>query len=135
MNFYMIPKEEDILIKKSYSVYMENNSHHHYICDLIDDDSEKAKEVNELGLTLRARLTRSKGAFAMLVGVVFDPFRLLRAACDITSHKTEEFVGGQYKNGYTLLTIIADRCTNKYLVFDKSQLESLLKKIKEKVGG
>jgi hypothetical protein len=54
----------------------------------------------------------------MLEGEVFNPERLLRSVCDITNHSKEEFSGGEYKHGYSLITVTADGVTNKYMVFD-----------------
>lgn len=96
---------------------------------MVDGDTGEDTAANELGLTLRARLTRSKGKYAMLEGTIFNPERLLDSACGITGHMTEEFIGGEYKDGYTLLTVTADGCTNKYMIFSKFMLTTLLKRI------
>ena len=118
---------------KHYSVYMELSGRTHYVCDLISDGGEDAASVNNLGLTLRARLTRSKGSYAMLEGEVFNPNRLLEAACDITAYSVDPFIGGKYKDGYTLLTVTADGCVNKYLVFSEATLKTLVNQIKKRV--
>ena len=104
----------------------------HYVCDFIDDNSDEAKAANELGLTLRARLKRSKGEYAMLEGSIFNPKNLVEIVCNVTNYKTKEFKGGDYQEGYTHLTVTADGCTNEYLIFNGNVLEHLLKKIKMK---
>jgi len=101
----------------------------HYVCDMTDGNAAEDIASNELGLTLRARLTRSKGKYVMLEGTIFNPERLLEAACEITDFKKEEFIGGEYKDGYTLLIITADGCINKYMIFSKSMLTSLTSKL------
>jgi hypothetical protein len=101
----------------------------HYVCDLVDSDAVEDAAENELGLTLRARLTRSKGQYAMLEGSIFNPERLLEAVCNVAHYEKEEFIGGAYMKGYTLLTITADGCVNKYMVFNKNLLNSLIKKL------
>jgi len=113
-----------------YAVCMKLDGWEHYVCDMTDGNSAEDVSANELGLTLRARLVRSKGKYAMLEGTIFNPERLLDAACEITDFSTEEFTGGEYKNGYTLLTVTADGCVNKYMVFNKLMLETLTKKLK-----
>ena len=121
---------EESLNEKRYAVYMVLDNKEHYVCDMIDADSAEAAATNELGLTLRARLTRSKGWYAMLEGTVFNPERLLDSACEITEYSTDEFKGGNYKDGFSLLTVTADNCVNKYFVFSDVLLERLLNKIK-----
>ena len=120
MDFYKEPKEGG-----RYAVYISIDRKTHYVCDMTDGTSAEDTAVNELGLTLRARLTRSNGKFAMLEGSVFNPERLLKAACEITEFKKEAFTGGDYKSGYTLITVTADGCVNKYMVFSKRMLDSL----------
>lgn len=133
MEFYKKPKANGNEDGKRHAVYMEHERQDHYVCDMVDGDDEEAAAINSLGLTLRVRLTRSKGKYAMLEGEIFNPERLLRAACDVTDYKTKAFTGGEYKKGYTLLTVTADGCTNKYMIFDERILESLLKSIKTKM--
>ncbi len=135
MRFHREPKTENNPDLTQHSVYMVDASGRgHYICDMIDGDTPEALAVNTLGLTLRARLTRSKGAYAMLEGEVFNPNRLLDAACTVTDYTVEPFKGDVYKDGYTLLTVNADGCVNKYLIFTDSLLRALersLKKMKQ----
>lgn len=132
MNFYKEKKNNDNPDGKKYSVYMKFDGDH-YICDMIDGGTPNDVAANELGLTLRARLIRSKGKYAMLEGTVFNPERLLEAACEITDFIKKEFSGGEYKKGYTLLTIQADGCINKYMIFSKLLLDSLIKKIEMRI--
>ena len=110
MNFYKVQKNQSNPDSQRYAVYMTHDNKAHYVCDMTDGSFAEDAALNELGLTLRARLTRSKGKYAMLEGSIFNPERLLDAACEITDFSTEEFTGGDYKNGYTLLTIAADGC-------------------------
>ena len=117
-----------------YAVYMDHERYTYYVCDMIDDDTEKSAAINELGLTLRARLIRSKGKYAMLEGVIFNPDRLLQSACEITDYSTEDFKGGDYKSGYTLLTVTADNCINKYLIFNEFLLKTLLRSIEHRIN-
>lgn len=133
MNFYREPKTEKNPAGTRYSVYMQNNGKTHYVCDIDDGAGSDATAVNNLGLTLRARLTRSKGEYAMLEGEVFNPTRLLQSVCGITGHTVEPFMGGIYKDGYTLLTIKADGCVNKYLIFSDRKLRELVGSIKAKL--
>lgn len=133
MKFYREPKPEKNPDGTKYSVYMENDGRTHYVCDMTDGTDLEATAANTLGLTLRARLTRSKGDFAMLEGDVFDPARLLKSVCSITEHTLEPFKGGVYKDGYTLLTIRADGCVNKYLIFSERRLKDLVDSIKAKL--
>jgi len=130
MKFTKKAKKENNPDGNIYAVYMTANSGEHYVCDMIDNDESVA--VNELGLTLRARLTRSNGKYAMLEGTIFNPTRLINAACKITDYNTEDFTGGEFKQGYTLLTVTADRCVNKYMIFCKSLLNTLLLELKQK---
>jgi hypothetical protein len=112
---------------------MELDRNEHYVCDLVVSDAAEDIAANELGLTLRSRLTRSKGRYAMLEGSIFDPERLLKAACGITGYKKDVFTGGEYKKGYTLLTITADGCVNKYMIFSALLLESLTKSLDQRI--
>lgn len=133
MKFYRKPKENNPK-GKSYVVYMElDYGKSHYVCDITDESGDEATAMNELGLTLRARLTRSKGVYAMLEGCVFDPKRLLKSVCGITDYTAEPKIGGIYKDGYTMLTIFADGCVNKYMIFSESTLKSLVSSIKERM--
>ena len=132
MNFYKNPKKDD-KTGKAFSVYMENNGSAHYVCDMIGSSAKEDIAVNELGLTLRARLTRSKGKFAMLEGTIFDPERLLKSACEITGYEKEVFSGGEYMAGYSLLTITADGCVNKYMVFSNTLLNTLINNLEAKI--
>ena len=116
-----------------YAVYMRIDNKDHYVCEMTDGTAEGDLAVNEFGLTLRARLTRSRGAYAMLEGSIFNPNRLLDAACKITDFKKEVFEGGEYKNGYTLLTITADGCTNKYMIFGARTLEILTNELEKRI--
>jgi len=126
MNFKKVKKGKKTL------VYMQNGRKEQYVCEIVDDSTENAVAVNEHGLTLRARILRSKGQYAMSEGTIFNPRRLLDSACEITDHKTEEFKDADYKDGHTLLTITADGCINKYLIFSSVLLDELLKKIKSR---
>lgn len=132
MKFYREPKTEENSEGKKYSVYMAHNGRTHYVCDMFDGSSLDATAANNIGLTLRARLTRSKGEYAMLEGEVFNPTRLLQSICGITDYTVEPFMGGIYKDGYTLLTIKADGCVNKYLIFSEFLLRKLVDSIKAK---
>ena len=126
MLFY---KKEKSAKKGVYPVYMENNSADYYVCDMVDGDTEEAKTANELGLTLRARLVRSKGKYAMLEGTIFNPERLMDSCCSISDFKNEKFEDKDCK----LLTITADNCTNKYLIFCPVLLKELLEEIDSKI--
>ena len=65
-------------------------------------------------------------ALAMLEGTIFNPERLLKAICGTPTYKS----GGEYKSGYTLLSITADGCENKYIIFNQTMLESLVSKLR-----
>ena len=133
MKFYRKPHEDNPR-GTNYAVYMESNyGRTHYVCEMTDESGDEAKAINELGLTLRARLTRSKGVYAMLEGSIFDPNRLLKSVCEISNYTVEPFIGGLYKDGYTLLTITADGCVNKYLIFSEPTLKTLVSSIKERM--
>jgi len=134
MEFFKTKVNESNSNGNRYAVYMQHERYTYYVCDMIDDDTEKSADINELGLTLRARLTRSKGKYAMLEGVIFNPERLLQSACEITDYSTEEFKGGEYKSGYTLLTVTTDNCINKYLIFNEVLLQNLLRSIKYRIN-
>lgn len=129
MEFYKVPKKESNPDGKRYAVYMKHLGMDHYVCDMVEGNTAEDAATNALGLTLRARLDRSQGKYAMLEGEIFNPDRLLRSACEITEYKREDFTGGEYHNGYSLLTITADGCTNKYMVFDSAKRNSLIKDI------
>lgn len=75
-------------------------------------------------------MTRSNGVYAMLEGEIFNPDSLLRAACTITEYAVEPFIGGVYKDGYSLLTVVADGCVNKFRVFSELKLKELVNAIK-----
>lgn len=133
MEFYKVPKTESNPDGKVFAVYMKTISLEHYVCDMFADDSAEAAAVNALGLTLRARLDRSRGKYAMLEGEIFNPERLLRIACEITDFKKEDFTGDEYKNGHCLLTVTADGVTNKYLVYDPALRNTLLTGIEKRM--
>ena len=126
MKFNKAQKNQD---GKTYAVYMTLESKTHYVCDITDGSTAEDIASNELGLTLRARLTRSNGKYAMLEGAIFNPDRFLDAACEITDFKKEDFIGGEYEDGYTILTVTADGCENKYMIFSQSMLDTLTKKL------
>ena len=130
--FFRTPKKEKNEDGKLYAVYMTKDQVEYYVCDMLDSVTEEAKALNELGLTLRSRLCRSSGRYAMLRGSIFNPERLINAACVIQDYKTKEFKGGDYKAGYTLLTITADGCTNEYMIYSNQLLASLMKRLKMK---
>ena len=134
MNFKKVQKNQNSPDGKGkYAVYMNHNGREHYVCDMTDGNTSEDIASNELGLTLRARLTRSKGKYAMLEGTIYNPERLLEAACEINDFKKEEFIGGEYKEGYTTLTITADGCVNKYMIFSWDLLTTLIKKLELRV--
>ena len=133
MNFTKVPKNQNNPDGAKFSVYLEYLGYKHYVCDMTDSTAAEDIAANELGLTLRARLTRSRGKYAMLEGTIFNPERLLDAACEITDYKKEEFTGGDYKDGYTLLTITADYCVNTYMIFDKKMLFDLVGKLEKRI--
>ena len=129
MEFTRTLKKENNPEGNVYSVLMRHNGRIYYVCEMIDGDTEEAAAVNELGLTLRARLVRSKGQYAMLEGTIFNPSRLLDAVCEITDYTKEDFVSGDDKEGYSLLSITADGCINKYMIFSTSLLDALISQI------
>lgn len=133
MNFYKTKKGENNPDGKTYAVYMELDKKEHYVCGMTDGSTAEDIASNELGLTLRSRLTRSSGKYAMLEGSIFDPERLLKAACEINDVKKEAFIGGDYKDGYTLLTVTADGCVNKYMIFSRYMLDSLVDKLEARI--
>ena len=133
MNFYKTKKGENNPDGKTYAVYLELDRNEHYVCDMVDGSTEEDTAVNELGLTLRSRLTRNHGKYAMLEGSIFDPERLLKAACEINDFKKEAFIGGEYKDGYTLLSVTADGCVNKYMIFSRYLLDSLVDKLETRI--
>jgi hypothetical protein len=110
-------------------VFMRLYNDYFYVCDMADSSDPEHVAVNELGLTLRARLVRSSGKYAMLEGTIFNPQRLIGAACEINDFKKEEVPGTDGKKGHTLLTVTADGCVNTYMIFDKSLLDSLTSKL------
>lgn len=132
MTFFKEQINENNSGGRKYAVYMLNNGAY-YICDMIDGDSPGDVATNELGLTLRARLARSKGRYAMLDGTIFNPERLLDAACEINDFKKKEVSGGEKKKGYTLLTITADGCVNSYMIFDQYLLNTLTGKLNSRL--
>ena len=133
MNFYKAQKNQNNPDSTKYAVYMKLNIAEHYVCDMSDGNTAEDVSLNELGLTLRARLTRSNGKYAMLEGAIFNPERLLDAACEITNFKKESFTGGDYKEGYTLLTVTADGCVNKYMIFSNVMLDLLVKRLETRL--
>ena len=131
MQFHKKQKTGAIPDEKRYAVYMQQNGcPDKYVCDMVDGDGEEAAAINKLGLNLRTRLTRSQGRYAMLEGEIFDPERLVKAVCSVTSFETEA-VKDKTAKGHTRLTVTADGITNTYLVFDSSTLDSLIRKLEE----
>ena len=130
INFCRKAKKENNADGRKYAVYLKVRGNERYVCDMIDGNSVEDNSINELGLTLRVRLTRSQGKYAMLEGTIFNPERLLKAVCSTPTYQQEEFSGDEYKKGYTLLSITADGCENKYMVFDKMMLESLVSELR-----
>jgi len=132
MNFKKIQKNQSNPDNAGkYAVYMQYNGGEHYVCDITDGTTADNITSNELGLTLRSRLIRSKGKYAMLEGTIFNPERLLEAACEINEFKKEAFTDGDYKDGYTLLIITADGCVNKYMIFSNELLAVLIRKLEK----
>ena len=129
INFYRETKKENNEDGRKYAVYMKLLGNEYYVCDMIEGNTAEDSIINELGLTLRARLIRSRGKYAMLEGTIFNPERLLKSICGTPTYKKEEFSNGEYKRGYTLLSINADGCENKYMIFDKTMLDSLVGKL------
>ena len=124
MKFYKVLKNNAPV--NHYAVYVEiNYQEEHYICDYIGEDTPEAKVVNELGLTLRSRLVRSKGKYAMLEGTIFNPCRLAKIIIDLKSFDFKSFKGSEYKSGHTLLTVEADGYINKYLIYDDRTVSDL----------
>jgi len=115
-------------------VFMHLRGVDYYVCDMVDNSNPNHVAINELGLTLRSRLARSNGKFAMLEGTIFNPERLLTAACAINDYQKKEIIGVNGKKGYTLLTITADDCVNTFMIFDKSLLGTLTGKMDLRVG-
>lgn len=128
MNFYKKQIGENAQAGKRYAVYMHHNQDHYYVCEMVDSNAPEDAAANELGLTLRSRLVRSKGKYAMLQGTIFNPSRLINAACEITKYKKEDVSSGNTK-GYTLLTVTADGCVNSYMVFDRCLLNLLIRSL------
>lgn len=133
MYFNKTVKKEDNPDGNVYTVQMRHNGRDYYVCEMIDSDTPEALAVNELGLTLRARLVRSRGQYAMLEGTIFNPNRLLEAACKITDYTKDYFVSGDSQEGYTLLSITADGCVNKYMVFSSNLLSVLSSELKKRM--
>ena len=132
LNFGMEKRKDNNPDGTRYAVYVDRGENRHYVCDMVNAGTEEAVAVNELGLNLRTRLTRSEGRYAMLEGMIFDPFRLLKAACEIQDYETEEVKDDAFSKGHTLLTITADFCVNKYLIFSKIALDDLLSDLKDR---
>lgn len=130
MTFTKKANKEGSLNGKVFSVFMLRERKNRYVCDFIDDNTEEAAAVNELGLTLRARLNRSNGDFAMLKGSIFNPNKLLTAAMDIADYTIEQVAGGIEDAGHALLTVTADGCVNKYIIFNPITMTSLEKNLK-----
>jgi len=115
-----------------FTVYMETGEHkEHYVCDFIAEDTPRAQAANELGLTLRSRLLRSKGEFAMLEGTIFNPHRLLNIIVSLKAYDVERFTGNEYRDGHALLKIEADGCINRYLIYSSKTVDKLLDKLKK----
>lgn len=115
-----------------FTVYMETGEHkEHYVCDFIAEDTPEAQAANELGLTLRSRLLRSKGEFAMLEGTIFNPHRLLNIIVSLKAYDVERFTGNEYRDGHALLKIEADGCINRYLIYSSKTVDKLLDKLKK----
>jgi len=111
---------------------METGEHkEHYVCDFIAEDTPGAQAANELGLTLRSRLLRSKGEFAMLEGTIFNPHRLLNIIVSLKAYDVERFTGNEYRDGHALLKIEADGCINRYLIYSSKTVDKLLDKLKK----
>ena len=131
MTFTRKPKNEGDPNSKIFAVHMtQTNKTPQYVCDMIDDNGEEADAVNNLGLTLRTRLVRSKGDYAMLEGSIFNPNKLLIATVNITDLKVEQIAGGIKDGGHALLTVTADGCVNKYIIFNPYTLSDLERKFK-----
>lgn len=131
MKFVLELKNNSSEDQEQYLVYMIDNGQTHYVCEMCEGIGGDAQKINDLGLTLRARLHRSRGKYAMLEGTVFNPLRLIGCICHLENYQTEDFVGGIYKSGYTKLTIIADHCVNIYLIFQRPYLNTLLNKLEQ----
>jgi len=111
---------------------METGEHkEYYVCDFIAEDTPEAQAANELGLTLRSRLLRSKGEFAMLEGTIFNPHRLLNIIVSLKAYDVERFTGNEYRDGHALLKIEADGCINRYLIYSSKTVDKLLDKLKK----
>ena len=134
MDFYKVSKNNGN--ENHFLVYMETRRHkEHYVCDYIAEDSPEADEANELGLTLRSRLLRSNGAFAMVEGTIFNPKRLLQIIVDLEDYSHEQYSGGIYRDSHSSLTVKADGCMNKYLLYDEITIKEImegLEKIKKR---
>lgn len=133
MKFFSVTKND--APANHFAVYMETADHkEYYVCDYIVEDTPEAKETNELGLTLRARLNRSKGEYAMLEGTIFNPTRLLDSIVRLTAFDVEKFTGKEYRDGHALLKVEADGCINKYLIYKSSYLGKLTDRLKKMKG-
>jgi hypothetical protein len=130
MVFKKMLKQKSSKDGKVFAVFMNHNKREHYVCDLYEGDTPEAAAANELGLTIRSRLLRSGGESAMLEGSIFNPSRLLDIVCAVTDYTAEKVEGFNNVKGYTLLTITADGCVNKYMVFSEYTLERLTSKLK-----
>ena len=112
-----------------YAIYIsDRDATKQYVCDYIDDDSPEAGEINELGLTLRSRILRSNGKYAMLEGTIFNPYRLLDIIVNLNEYDVDR------NNGRILLKVTADGCVNQYLIFKERTLTELtdgLEKLKK----
>lgn len=115
-----------------FTVYMESGEHkEHYVCDYIAEDTPEAQAANELGLTLRSRLLRSKGKYTMIEGNIYNPTRLLSIIVSLKAYDVERFTGNEYRDGHALLKIEADGCTNRYLIYSEKTLDGLLKDLRK----
>jgi len=115
-----------------YAVYMSDAKHTAaYVCDYIAEDTPEAQKLNELGLTLRARLRRSNGVYAMLEGSIFNPDRLTSCIIDLCGFDVHYFKGGEYRDGYWFLSVEADGCVNKYQVYSQRKVDELTKFLNE----
>ena len=91
INFYREAKKKSNADGRKYDVYMKVHGSEYYVCDMVEGNTAEDSSVNELGLTLRARLIRSQGKYAVLEGTIFNPERLLQAICGTLTYKKEEF--------------------------------------------
>jgi len=130
MKFFKVTKNN--APANHFARYMETPEHReHYVCDYIAEDTPEAQAANELGLTLRSRLLRSKGKYAMLEGSIFSPLRLLEIIVSLKAYDVERFTGKEYRDGHALLKIEADGCINRYLIYGDKTLDGLLEDLKK----